>query len=830
MNSHYMRLFNFIIIIQLFFCAVVSAQLKPNTTISGKIFDKSTKEPLEYATITLISKQSGKIITGTISNVKGVFGLSNIPFDSYKINIEFIGYEKVSLDDIILKSDKRSVSLGTVFLSPSMQSLQSVTIVGDKPVVENKIDKIVYNVSNDITSQGGAAIDVLKKVPQVTVDIDGNVELQGNSNIRFLINGKPSSVFGNSIADALASIPASQIKSVEAITNPGAKYDSQGTGGIINIILYDNKMQGVNGNITLSAGSRLENGSMNLNIRHNNFGVNAFFSGNAALKSQLPYSQNRFARDTSAKTITNLLQTSRTDFERNGFRSGVGFDWNITKNDIITGSLGYNQFGNSNQGLTNQEELTSDYSSNPVSDIFTLRNSESRSKIRSIDYSLDYKKKFKNEGQELDIAYNASIGKPYSNYIQSQSYEGQAIPFSGSSSTNPGTDNEINLSIDYSHPVNKNILIETGAKMVNENIISTANVSVFDPSIDQYVSDTLQSYRLNYKMKVYAGYLSGTFKLFNWLNLKAGARYEYTDVSIDSPNTSIPSYGTLVPTVVLSHDFNKTQSLKLAYGKRIERPEYRDLNPFINLSDPYNITTGNPLLKPEIGNNFELGYSNTFKKGGNVYIALIERINTSDLKPVTIFYPTYLIGDSIYTNVSVTNRQNIGEEYNTGISASGSYPITTKLNMRGNLMVTHRYTVNNTGIGDQSSGLRVRFNMNATYQLNKDLVFELFGFYSSATQNIQGKTPQFFMYTFALRKLFLDKKASFGFTATNPFNKYVRQLSTISAESYSSTSIRQMPLRSFGISFMYKFGKLEFSKTKEEDDNNYLNNTSSGSN
>jgi outer membrane receptor protein involved in Fe transport len=264
----------------------------------------------------------------------------------------------------------------------------------------------------------------------------------------------------------------------------------------------------------------------------------------------------------------------------------------------------------------------------------------------------------------------------------------------------------------------------------------------------------------------------------------------------------------------------------LAYGKRIERPEYRDLNPFINLSDPYNISTGNPLLKPEIGNNFELGYSNTFKKGGNIYISLIERINTSDIKSVTTFYPTYLIGDSTYTNVSVTNRQNIGEEYNTGISASGSYPITTKLNLRGNLMVLHRYTVNNTGIGDQSSGVRVRFNMNATYQMNKDLVFELFGFYSSATQNIQGKTPQFFMYNFALRKLFWDKKASFGFTATNPFNKYVRQLSTISAESYTSTTIRMMPLRSFGISFMYKFGKMEFSKKKEEDNSNFMNDTS----
>ncbi len=829
MKSHYILLSIFIFVLQLMFCSFANAQLRTNATITGKVFDKESNQPLEYATITIISKQSGKIITGTVADVKGAFSITNIPFGTYQVNVEFLGYEKSVIDNIIINS-KSPVSLGAIFLSSSTHNLQNIIVMGDKPIVENKIDKIVYNVSNDISSQGGAAIDVLKKVPQVSVDIDGNVELQGNSNIRFLINGKPSSVFGNSLSDALASIPASQIKSIEAITNPGAKYDSQGTGGIINIILSDNKMQGINGNINLSAGTRLENGSLNLNLRHNNFGVNAFFSGNAQLKSQMPYSQDRFATDSIARTITNMLQNSVTDFVRNGFRSGGGFDWNITKNDIVTGSIGYNQFYSLNQGLTNQEQIIRDFLAVPESDIFTLRNSNNQSRTNSIDWSLDYKKKFKKEGHELDILYSASYGNPYSYYTQSQLYKGQSIPYSGSESSNPGTDKETDISIDYTHPVSSNFLIETGAKTTINNIYSIADVSVFNPSNDQFISDPLQSYQFNYTTRVNAGYISGTFKLFNYLDLKAGARYEYTDVSVDSKNNTVPPYGTLVPSIVFSHDFSKDKSLKLAYVKRIERPEYRDLNPFINLSDPYNISVGNPLLKPEIGNNFEFGYSNTFKKGGNIYVALIERLNTSDLKSVTTFYPTYLIGDSVYANISVTNRQNIGSEYNTGISASGSYPITTKLNLRGNLMVTHRYTLNNTGIGNQSSGLRARLNMNATYQMNKDLVLELFGYYSSAVQGIQGKTPQFFTYTFALRKLFWDKKASFGFTATNPFSKYVRQVSTISTGSYTSNIVREMPLRSFGISFTYKFGNMEFGKNKEPDDNNFLNNQSTGSN
>jgi ferric enterobactin receptor len=821
-----MRHFIFILTALLLINQVVSAQSRSNTTISGKVFDKATNQPLEYATISIINKETGKTINGSISDVHGVYVINNVPFGTYKVEIGFIGYEDSSIESVTLSPDKKSVSLGSVSLAPSMHSLQGVTVTGDKPIIESKIDKVVYNASNDITSQGGLAIDVLKKVPQVSVDIDGNVELQGNSNIRFLINGKPSSVFGNSLADALASIPASQIKSVEAITNPGAKYDSQGTGGIINIILQENNMQGVNGNINLSAGSRLENGSANFNLRHNNFGINAFFSGNAQLKSKVPSSQSRTSIDSVSGTSATLLQGGTSDFIRHGFRSGFGFDWDLSKKDNLNGSIGYNQFGNENTGITNQEQLVQDFSGVTQSDIFTVRNSNSHFKISSVDLNLAYKRKFSKEGQELDIVYTSSMGKPNSNYSQSQTYLGESLPFAGQQSVNPGTDNETTISLDYVQPVTANFMIETGAKSSYQNLTSIADVSIFLPSTEIYTGDPLQSYNLKYKMQVYAAYLSMNFKLFNFLDIKSGVRYEATKVNIDYPNTTIPSYGNLVPTIVFSHSFDKNNTLKLAYSERIERPEYRELNPFINLSDPYNISTGNLLLKPEIGNNFELGYNTSFKKGGNLYVALIERINTHDKKQITTFYPTYLIGDSTYSNVSVTTNENIGEEYNSGISISGSYPITTQLNLRGNLMVTHRYQVTHTELGNLSTGLRTRLNLNATYQLPHDLVLELFGFYSAPSRNLQGKSPQFMMYTFAFRKLFLNKNASLGFTATNALSKYVKQVSTTTTENSISSNERRVPLRSFGVSFTYKFGKLQFSKRKEENDNNMIDETS----
>ncbi len=830
MNSHYIPRFILLLSISLLFSTLLYSQSKPKTTLTGKVFDQATRQPLEYATISVMELKTGKTVTGAVSDARGIFSIPDVAAGKYRISAGFIGYENSIIDSIYVKGNRSSVSLGNLYLLPSTMSLQNVVITGDKPVVENKIDKIVYNTSNDITSQGGQAIDVLKKVPQVTVDVDGNVELQGNANIRFLIDGKPSSVFGSNLADALASIPASQIKSVEAITNPGARYDSQGTGGIINIILKENKAEGFNGSVNLSAGTRLENGSANFNFRRANFGINAFFSGNARLKSSVPNSQERVSSDTAAGTTTYLSQDGLSEFRRHGFRSGLGFDWSLSKKDNITGSLGYSQFGNKSMSVTNQQELSRDLLSDTVSDIYTIRSSDSRMNFNSLDWDLEYKKKFSRDGQELDFLYSASDGRPDGSFMQTQSYIGGTLPYTGTESTNPGSDRETNISLDYTQPFSKNFIFETGLKAVSQNIVSHSNVSVFNPADDLFEHDNLQSYVLNYKMRIYAGYLSATFPLFHFLDIKAGSRYEYTDVNIDFPNTSIPSYGTLVPSVIVSHNFGKNASLKLSYSKRIERPEYRQLNPFLNLSDPYNITTGNPLLKPEIGNNLELGYSSTFNKGGNIYLALIERINSQDVKQVTTFYPDFAVGDSVYSNVSLTNYQNIGREYNTGLSASGSVPLTRQFNLRANLMVFYRYISSDLSFGSKSTGLRTRVNMNASYQLPKDLVLELWGFYSAPSKSVQGKIPQFFIYTFAFRKLFWDKKASLGFTATNVFSKYIRQVSTIATEGYSSQNERKLPFRSFGISFSYKFGKLEFKKTKETEDNNYLNNDTPGIN
>ena len=787
--------------------------------IEGVVLDSVDRQPIEYATIALYIQNKDLIVNGTTSDVKGKFFLNRIAKGTYRIVINFLGYEKKIIENIRIDDRLQSVSLGIILLNPQVTNLQSVTITAQKNIIENKIDKLVYNAENDITSQGGVATDVLKKVPQVSVDINGNVELQGNSNIRFLIDGKPSTIFGSSITDVLQSIPASQIQSIEVITSPGAKYDAEGTGGIINILLKKTRISGLSGNVSLSAGTRLENGSVNLNMRKGHFGINAFLSGNAQLESTTLTDLERWTDNSDGRT--HLLQHGESKFQRNGFRGGVGFDWDITPKDNINGGVNYNHWGNSSKGITGQNSEM-DSAGILMSDYLNNLNSTNKFHWNSYTWNLNYKRSFKKKGQELNFQYNSSYGRNYSDYYQTQSRGSTDTIYSGIYGNNPGTDQETNLSLDYSQPIGEKASIETGVKASLQNLKSTAEVSNLETQKGDYIMDPAQSYDLNYKRNVYAGYLTGTFSLFHFLDLKPGARVEYTETRIiylNTPEVDIPSYTTFVPSLIISHSFKSNNTVKLSYSYRIERPDYRDLNPFINLSDPHNISTGNPNLKPEVNNGIELGYNKSFSKGGNINVVAYYRWNTDDIQSFVTFYPTYKIGDSTYTNVSVTTRENISSDERVGGNLYGSVPITPAINIRTNLSLSNR-TIRNTGTNAASiSSFEYRITLNASWQIIKDLAFEVFGNFNSPRTTVQGKMPSFTSYSLAIRKQFFHQKGSIAFTTSNPFSKYVYQKTDLTGDNFTTTSTRKVAFRSFGLNFTYKFGKMKFRNEREEDNN-----------
>jgi ferric enterobactin receptor len=805
----------FVLIILLISTLNINAQMANagKGKISGKVTDAVSKQPVDYATVSLFQQGSTSPFNGMSTDPKGNFSLNNITAGDYKLTIDFLGYKRHTIEHVIV-TDGGNLALGNVLLEPVQNQLKGVDIVAKAPIIENRIDKMVYNAANDLTAQSGAAIDVLKKVPQVTVDIDGNVELQGNANIRFLINGKPSSIFGASLADALQAIPGSQIKSIEVITSPGAKYDAAGTGGIINIILKDSKVQGINGSVNLTAGTRQENGSLNLNARKGNFGVNAFFSGNAMLNSTVLTTNDRTSTNT-AGDVTHLFQKGSSDSKRSGYQSGINFNWSITPKDELTASVGFDHFGNHNNGLTNQQQTITDATGNILSDILSLRNSDSKFSAYSTDLSLDYKKTFKKEGQELEILVTTSNSKNTSNYFQQQDYLNNDAITTGIRGNNPGNDRETNISVDYTHPVTKTFTIEGGAKAVLENL---KNVTKTDSLLadGSYISNADQSYAFNYKRNIYAVYLSTSASLFkNFLDVKLGLRNEYTNTSTDYGGVVIPGYNTLAPSAVISHKISPTQSVKLSYSYRIERPDYGEINPFYNISDPNNISTGNPNLKPEKSNSFELGYNQSFNSGANFYIGSFYRRNNDDIQQFTTPYDFLTINGKEYTNVLLSQRANLGTQTSIGGNIFASVPVTSKLNLRSNIFLVSR---NNNAPGiNNITAFQYRFNLNASYQFPSNFMAEAFGNYNSSSRTLQGTRPKFFWYNIAVRKQFWDKKASIGLVASNPFSKYIDQYSTTSGPTFNQSSLRQLPFRSFGITLSYKFGKLEFSKNKDKE-------------
>ena len=804
---------------------IIHVSLAQAQTITGRILDSATHQPIEYASISAAAKKGSPPINGVVSNNKGNFVLDGIKPGSPILTIEAIGYETRTIGPVTLGS--KTLALGDILVSKKAANLQSVTVTATRGLVENKIDKMVYNAEKDITSQGGVATDILKKVPMVSVDVDGNVELMGNANILFLINGRPSSIFGNNLADALQSIPASQIKSIEVITSPGAKYDAEGTGGIINIVLKDSKLSGINSNLSLSGGTRLENGAFNLNAREGNFGMNAFFSGNAQLPSTTLNSSTRRSYDSLNNLIDLLQQNGSGRFRRSGYESGIGLEWNVDKNNTLSANFGYDHFGNNTTTSYLQQETQ--YASplttppgNPgdvLSDVSSLVASNNEFRAQSLDWNLRYKKTFAQEDRELDISLDGSFGKNRSSYGQVQSLPSGDSTWSGSQGSSAGQDRETNIRLDYTQPFGEKVRLETGGRMQIRSISSTSPYYSFDPASKGYLYDTSQSNSLTYDRHVYAGYASLSFPAFGFLDVKGGLRYERTETDAGfskAPGTIIPGYNTFAPSLILSHSFKNEQSIKISYTRRIQRPDYRSLNPYVNATDPKNLSQGNPFLQPEIADNIDLTWTKSYDGGSAINIVLFYHRSDHDIQPFIQYYSDFPLGDTVYTNVSVNTPRNVGSENNYGLNVYGSVPVGKKISLRSNLSVFDRYITTGTLGGSSITSFNYRINLNATYQLAPSFVMEFFGNFNSARNEIQGRYPSFTSYNFAARKQFWNKKASIALTTTNPFGQYVNQRTALAGTGFTLNSLRQLPYRSFGINITYKFGKLEFKKDKDE--------------
>ncbi len=802
---------------------------KSGGSISGNLIDSISQTSIEYATISVFEKGSKKPLNGVITDQKGNFVLSGLKLGiSYKIQVDFLGFRTLIIDGINLSQQKSNIPLGILKLSSQSKTIRGVTVRAQKELIENRIDKLVYNAEKDLTSQSGVVTDILKKIPQISVDIDGNVELAGSSSIRFLINGKPSTAFGSSITDVLQSIPANQIKSIEVITNPSAKYDGQGLGGIINIILKTNTAQGINGSLSLTGGTRNENGAFNFNYRKGKLGINAFFSGNYRPEFEQQNISDQLEIIDSSVQQSKLHQQGSSRVHRGGLESGIEFDFEPDPKDNLTGSIDYDVFERRSSSETHQFTYTSPINllNDTLSKMDVQDNALNSFNFHNVDLNFDWKRKFKKEDEELELSITSSFGKGNSiaqNQLYHLPYSLPIRPFFGDSSQNPGKDQETEISLDYSNPIKKDVVWAYGAKVDLRNVKSDLLANSYDTLTNLYSTNTVLSNQLTYHQQVYALYSEISFPFGEILEFKAGLRYQRTALGTVFSNAlglpSPPGYNSFFPSVFFSKKLNNhNQLFKLSFSRRLEPPDYRDLDPYINVTDPNNLTRGNPYLLPETADRLEFGYSTTYEKVGSFAFTAFYKTSNNDIQPYSVLYPSFTVGNVVYKNVNVITSQNVGFEEDLGFNIFANFHLTDRWEARSNTTLFHRYTTNYINRGLNAQSWNYRININVNYTLENNFNAEFSGNFNSARNEVQGHFPSFTSYLLGLRKSFWKQKGSLAFIAGNFLNKNITQTSSISGINFSTQSERIIPFRTFGLNFNWKFGNLKFKKSKEDGD------------
>lgn len=790
----------------------------PSTTgrISGQLVDSVSNEALQYASIAIFAAGKEKAINGTLTDEQGRFKMVAVPTGTYILKINFLGYAPKSIAGVTLSLEKPDVDLETIQLISKDVQLGEVEITAEKSLVENKIDRIVYNADQDVTNIGGDAADVLRKVPLLSVDLDGNVSLRGSQNLQILINGKPSGMFSSSVADALKMIPAEEIKSVEVITVPGAKYDAEGSGGIINIITKKRNVEGVSGSVSASGGNRTGNANASLAYARGRFGVN----GNASYRaSWLRAGYNTFFRtDTlTGGEIRTLDQQGETlsDYNGLGGRFGAFYDFNAY-NSIIS-SFNYRSRFNSRDANNNASFI------DPVALINQeyLQTQETFGLFSGYDWNTEFLKTFEDKDREF------SMGVQLSGNVNNQDYQllrngvngslNDPLLYINEQSVNDGDNLELTFQTDYVHPFGEKLKFETGAKAILRKINSDYVYEEMLAGASEFVTDDFRSNVFNYNQDVYAGYGQFTWSMTEKWTARFGARYEHTSISGDFQDEGEPfenQYDNLLPSFILSRKLKGFSSIKVSYTQRIQRPSLRFINPFVNSADPRNITVGNPELNPELTDQVELSYTTILKGGITLSSALFYRRTTDVIENIL------RVRDD---GVTETSYLNISDNQSYGVDLFGSIKLFKIWTIRGGAsFYTYDATGQINGETVNNTGLVYRLNGNSSLTLPNDFQLEFFGFYRSPRVSLQGTQTSFYIYNFGAKKLLFEKKGSIGVNVIQPFTKEMRFDSNFSGSGFHQETSFAIPFRSFNVNFSYRFGnsknqRSRRSKVKNDD-------------
>ncbi len=788
--KHFNLLLTFIL-----FQAIISKSYSQNSTtekavIKGIVVDSSTNIPLEFATIVLLG-ENNKVVKSSITSIDGAFEVTLNENGRYILFVSFVGYKKY-YSKLISINKSQLIDLGYISLQGDGSVLSEVVVKGRKTIIKNTGEKLIYNAKADIGNKAGSAVDVLRNAPMVTVDATGGIKLRGNSNIKVLLNGLPSNIMAKNLKEALKTIPAGTIESIEVITTPSAKYEAEGAAGIINIITKK-KSTGVNGSLDLSAGNLEQSVSAEMNIATEKFAYNLSLSSSREKENNK--SELRRTSLNNGLEAGNLLQNTYSKQRYIGSNIDFSFDYQIDSTQKI-GATG--SFWKDNMPLNSINYHLYESRQNKLEYNQTV---EQKDKFTFDDFSINYQKKFKRKGQELQLVsqFNNNAGK--SDYTTNQVYI-SGKEFYSEKSFNISNSNDLGFQADYAHPfdkLGKNIL-ETGIRYGRNT--STSKYSVFNNNLSE---DLTRSDDMDYYQNIYAAYFSFKIEFQNEWTFRPGLRYESTrlggDFKRNEPSFKA-SFSNWVPCFLITKKIGEKHNIKLNYTERIRRPWLWDLNPYVNASDPRNITYGNPHLRPEITRMLEAGYMYSATSGFNFNNSIFFNSNTNGIESLSEV-------DSL--GVSRTTPRNIATIQRLGANVNLYMPINENWLINSDVEFYH--------VWFESKALNVKndanfysIGLNSSYTFPADLTIQVSADYNNGDVSLQGESSSFYTYRFSIRKELFKSKASFTVNVNNPFQNTQVQRNYLKSQTFFSKSSDWYYNRSFTVSFSWRFGSYQSEK------------------
>lgn len=836
----------------------LKAQNEGTGTISGIVLDRNSGQPLEAAVIGVFGTQDSTKIKGAETDQNGKYSVQ-LPYGTYRVEINFIGYSIANINKVTVSANKPNVTLDTVKLRQGSAMTEEIDVTTERSSIELLPDKKVFNVGNDIVTNGGSATDVLKNIPSVSVDVDGNVSLRGSDNVKILVDGKPSGLDGSSKADILQQIPANMIQSIELVTNPSAKYEAESSSGIINIVLKKNTQAlGYSGNFSLGAGTQDKyNGSANLTLKTDKFNV----YGNYNYRLFNFGMQGNNSRQDLFNN-TSLNQTSNSNLRMAGQFAKAGIDYIINPKNTISISSTYNYRMRTRNDIT----LNDDYNSSGSLTDFSINKDNSTNKGSGIDVSLNYSGFFNSPKQTLtgEVSYsrskndntsdvnlltygpdgnqlniNPNLQNSTTNTIQNYTniQFDYVQPF-GSSNTQLGKGNNgkngkgnhgnkgdgSNNSGNNQHGSESNTKLEAGLRSIFRSTDNNYVDNFFDSTQQAFVYNSALSNHFKYAEQIHAGYLIFSSKIKNF-GYQVGLRSEATFAKGDlltNGTTFSNNYVDFFPNVSLSQKISAGDEIQASYSRKINRPRLNDLNPFVEITDPLNISVGNPLLKPEYANSFELNYLKFF--------------NTTTLEATAFYKQTNneIVRSRFLTDsgVTVTTMENLASSKEYGLELIAISQVTPWLSFNGSVSYFKSVLKGDLSIGGiDNSNYSWEGKISSNIKLWGGVDMQLLYNYQGEEVTPQGQRQPEQEFDAAIKKDLLNGRASISFRVSDIFN--TQKFNTFTqGTGFIQNSYRKRDSRTAFLTLSFKLGNIDYKqkpdRRKTPDNNNNDNGDDSG--